>query len=309
MIWPDNKRFAFSIFDDTDEAAIDNVPHVYDFLDDLGFKTTKSVWPSRGTGTPAFGGDTCEDEKYLKWLLDIQKKGFEIGYHLNTFHSSTREEIITGLERFEGLFGHNPYTMANHTGCADAIYWGEYRLTGNHRLLYNLLTGFKNKNKFRGHIEGDPHFWGDICREKIKYCRNFVFPDINTLKMCPFMPYHDPARPYVNRWFASSMGAHIDSFNLLISEANQDQLEKEGGACIVYTHLGCGFYEDRQLNGRFVELMQHLRRKNGWFAPVKDILDYLHEKNGDHEITATERKGMERRWLKNRIFRAGIYRL
>lgn len=309
MIWPDNKSFAFSIFDDTDEATIENVPHVYALLDDLGFKTTKSVWPSRGTGIPAYGGDTCEDKEYLEWLLDLQKKGFEIGYHLNTFHSSTREEVIAGLERFEKLFGHSPNTMASHTGCADAIYWGEHRLSGLHRPLYNLLTRFRNKNKFRGHIEGDPHFWGDICRDKIRYCRNFVFPDINSLKMCPFMPYHDPDRPYVNRWFASSEGAHIESFNLLLSEANQDQLEHEGGACIVYTHLGCGFYEDGRLNGRFVELMKRLSGKNGWFAPVKDILDYLNEKNRGHQITAAERRDMERRWLKNRIFRAGRYNL
>jgi hypothetical protein len=266
-------------------------------------------WPGRGTGAPAFGGDTCEDDGYLKWLLELQNKGFEIGYHLNTFHGSTRQQIITGLERFEKLFGHSPYTMANHTGCADAIYWGEYRLTGINRLLYNLLTGFRNKNKFRGHIEADPHFWGDICREKIRYCRNFVFPDINTLKMCPFMPYHDPDRPHVNQWFASSEGAHVDSFNLLLSEANQDRLDEEGGACIVYTHLGSDFYVNNRLNGRFVELMKRLNAKKGWFMPVRDILDYLHEKNGKHQITASERIKMERKWLKNRTFRAGAYKL
>ena len=58
--------------------------------------------------------------------------------------------------------------------------------------LYNLLTRFRNRGKYRGHVEGDPYFWGDLCRQKIKYYRNFTFRDINTLKACPFMPYHDP---------------------------------------------------------------------------------------------------------------------
>lgn len=46
--WPDGKRFAFTIFDDTDHQTLENVPPVYDFLSDLGLRTTKSVWPLKG---------------------------------------------------------------------------------------------------------------------------------------------------------------------------------------------------------------------------------------------------------------------
>ena len=42
--WPDGKRFAFTIFDDTDRQNLNNVPAVYDFFHDLGLGTTKSVW-------------------------------------------------------------------------------------------------------------------------------------------------------------------------------------------------------------------------------------------------------------------------
>jgi hypothetical protein len=55
--------------------------------------------------------------------------------------------------------------------------------------------------------------------------------------------------------------------------------------------------------------MKRLNAKKGWFMPVRDILDYLHEKNGKHQITASERIKMERKWLKNRTFRAGAYKL
>lgn len=239
--WPDNKTFAFTIFDDTDLATMHNVPPVYEFLSESGFRTTKSVWPSRGPNQAICGGATCEDPDYLKWVLQLQALGFEIGYHMNTFHQSQREETLKGLKRFTRIFGHSPYTMANHTGCNENIYWGQYRLSGKYRLLYNLLTRFKKTSTYRGHIEGDPLFWGDLCKENVKYCRNFVYPDINTLKACPQMPYHDPDRHYVNQWFASSEGPNVDSFILLLSEPNQDRLEREGGLSIVYSTLLAAF--------------------------------------------------------------------
>ena len=42
--WPNNKQFAFTIFDDTDRANLKDIQSVYEFLDELDFKTTKSVW-------------------------------------------------------------------------------------------------------------------------------------------------------------------------------------------------------------------------------------------------------------------------
>ncbi len=299
--WPENKDFAFTIFDDTDNATLENVKPVYDFLAEKGFRTTKSVWPSKGRREPVWGGDTCEDEDYAHWLIDLQNHGFEIAYHMNTYHSSTRDEITEGLERFNKLFGHYPDSMANHTGCADDIYWGPERLSGSRKQLYNIMTLFRNSGKFRGHIEGDKYFWGDLCKKHIKYCRNFAFSDINTLNQCPFMPYHDSDRPYVNYWFGASDGPRLESFNRLLSEENQDRLEKECGCCIVYTHLGVWFYEDGKLDKRFRESMERLSKKNGWFVPVNTLLDYLMEKNGRHEITNSERSRLERGWLMDKI--------
>ena len=83
-------------------------------------------------------------------------------------------------------------------------------------------------------MPGSSLFWGDLCQKCVSYMRNFVYYDINTLKCCPEMPYHDPERPFVRAWFASSDGARVPSFNERISEARQEQLEAEGGLCIMY---------------------------------------------------------------------------
>jgi hypothetical protein len=302
--WPDGKQFAFTIFDDTDLQTTETLYDVYSFLSDLGFRTTKTVWPIKGNESPRIGGNTCEDKQYLDAVLALQKLGYEIALHNVTYHTSVRSETIRGIETFKKLFGHYPYSLANHEGCDESIYWGRYRLTGVHRFLYDCLRLHKNKDKFQGHVEAHPCFWGDVCKKSIKYVRNFVFNDINTLKSCPMMPYHDEDRPFVNYWFASTEGARIDAFNRMLDERHQDQLAMEGGACIMYTHLACGFAESGKINLRFKHLMERLSRMNGWFAPTGTLLDYLLKARGHHVITKDERSKLERTWLMHKIFQA-----
>lgn len=301
--WPEGKGFAFTIFDDPDEDSVETLEVVYSFLRDLGFRTTKAVWPTRGDDTPKVGGATCEDERYLKLVLGLKEQGFEIGFHNATYHTSTREQTTRGFEIFRQLFGHDPYSIANHTGCRESIYWGNARVSGVRRLIYNALNLRRNGNNnlSQGHIERSPLFWGDLCREKTKYVRNFVFGDINTFKSCPMMPYHDPERPFVNYWFASSEGANVDSFNVTVSEASQDRLAREGGACIMYAHFAYRFLENGRLNERFKVLMERLSKMNGWFVPVNTLLDYILHTRGHYVITQKERSALETRWIWHKI--------
>ncbi|HUT94390.1 MAG TPA: hypothetical protein VMY37_33330 [Thermoguttaceae bacterium] len=301
ITWPDGKQFAFSVFDDTDRATLDNVPPVYALLADLGLRTTKSVWPIQGSGVPAIGGATCEDPGYLRWVLDLAEQGFEIGLHNATYHTSSREETLRGLDVFRELFGADPRSLANHAGVREGIYWGANRVSGWRALAYHAMTRFRRVKWSRGHVEGDPLFWGDLCRDRVKYVRNFVFREVDTLEACPQMPYRDPARPYVNYWFASSEGANVDSFNRTLCEEHQDRLQRRGGACVMYTHFANGFYEDGRLNRRFRELMERLAAKNGWFVPVSRLLDHILQTRGPHELTPRERARLERKWLLHKL--------
>ena len=95
ILWPNNKRFAFTIFDDTDRANLKDNQLVYRCLDELNFKTTKSTWVSKSNKSHEDSGITCEDKIYLKWLLELKNKGFEgedIGKEL-------RKERIKNLEK------------------------------------------------------------------------------------------------------------------------------------------------------------------------------------------------------------------
>jgi len=298
--WPDGKDFAFTIFDDPDLDTVENVAAIYSLLGDLGFRTTKAVWPIRGKGKPKIGGATCEDEHYLKWILHLKDRGFEIALHNVTYHTSTREETVHGLEAFNRLFGHYPHSMANHSGCKEGIYWGNARLSGLQKLVYNALH-LSMHNVHEGHVGSSPLFWGDLCRERIRYVRNFTYGQINTLKACPWMPYYDPERPFVNYWFAASEGPKIDSFNAMISEDNQDRLANEGGACIMYTHFASGFMENGETNIRFKTLMERLSKMNGWFVPVQSLLDHILSARGPYTISSHERNWIERKWLVHKM--------
>ena len=307
ITWPHGKAFAFSVFDDTDLAVPGNFEKVYELLGDLGVRTTKSVWPICGEGQPARGpdGSTCEDEAYLAHILMLQRAGFEIGYHLSSHTGVSRAGVRRALDRFRELFGTDPACMSNHQQNPEGMYWGADRLSLPLRALYKARQGFGRGEGHQGHIEGSPYFWGDLCRERIRYVRSFVFDHIDTLRACPVMPYHDPRRPYVRAWFASTYGSWCHHFIKCMSEERQDELEASGGVCIVYTHFASQFQTSLGLDPRFARLMRRLAGKNGWFAPVSAILDHIARQRGTVELSTLARQRLEWRWFQRKLLVGG----
>lgn len=293
VIWPENRDFAFTVFDDPDSQPLSVSREVYALLEDLGFRTTKAIWvvepPERNSS-----GETCESAAFLDFAQTLQQKGFEIAYHNGAPGTLRREDIIRSLDLFQTYFGTDPTSMANHYN-GDAIYWGDARLSGIAHSIYNVLT--RGAQNHFGHLSGHPCFWGDICRQRIQYCRNFVFRRLNTLRACPYMPYSDPDRQYVRAWYAAAEGANCRSYLRQFSEREQDRLEEEGGACIMYTHFGHQFVQDGKLNPEFRRLMTRMAAKNGWFVPVSTLLDHLRAIRGIHVLTSSERSHLERSWL------------
>ena len=302
IIYPDNKKFAFTIFDDTDLSKTGNYELIYDFLADLGFRTTKSVWPLSGKHQAIIEGATLEtDQYYVDYHKKLQKLGFEIGYHCSSYTSHHRDDILRGMETFKNTFGAYPKTMSNHADSKEALYWGPKRIGGLNRLIYNFATKFRHQKSFFGDDSTTPFFWGDFCKSNIKYVRNFITDDLNTLKAYPQMPYYDSTKPQVPFWFASSEGPEVHSFNHTIREEAQEQLVSEGGAAIMYTHFACGFIENGKLNPKFKNLMESMANKNGYFVPVGTLLDYLIAQKGAYSLSIFERQMMEAKWILHKI--------
>ena len=74
IVWPNNKKFAFTIFDDTDRSNLKDSRLIYNCLDNLGFKTTRSVWINKSNTQNGAEGITCDDKFYIEWLLEIKKR-------------------------------------------------------------------------------------------------------------------------------------------------------------------------------------------------------------------------------------------
>lgn len=297
--FPDNKKFAFTIFDDTDLSTVENVRPVYRLLEELGMRTTKSVWPLASVADARYGGSSLQDAAYLAFVRDLQERGFEIALHgVRNTHAS-RAEVKAGLAEFRRLLGRGPRVHANHSSNAENIYWGAARFS----LLnpaYRITAALRGWH-FDGHDQRSKHFWGDLCRQHIAYVRNFVFNEINLDRVNPSMPYHDEGRPYVNAWFSSSDAGDVRRFCSLLREKNQDRLEREGGVCILYTHFACGFVQGGHVDPQVAELLRRLASRNGWFAPVSTILDRLAAYRGSLHIRRSELYALECRWAKDRV--------
>lgn len=109
--WPNGKKFAFTIIDDTDNATVQNIKPIYEFLDTLGFLTTKTIWayPSRDH----FYGDTLQDKEYVDFLNWLLTEGFEIASHGVGSGKFTREEIIQGFDEFKNKLNFIPSMHVN----------------------------------------------------------------------------------------------------------------------------------------------------------------------------------------------------
>lgn len=305
--WPQGHKFAFTAFDDTDLATVENVKPVYELLASLGMRTTKSVWVFQGNQSHTMEGSTCEDKEYLEWVLSLQPQGFEIGLHNAAPTTSSRKQTYLALNRFRELFGARKIVLSNHKRCLENIYWGDMRVSGWRRALYRIATRLTGRDRrvFRGHIEGDPLFWGDLCQERVDYVRNFVFDNLNTLEVCPEMPYHDSTKPFVNFWYASAEGATLASFLKNFTVSNVNRLVEAGGLCIAYVHFAANFVHNGRVNPEFRKRLEYIASKDGWFAPVSEVLDYL--RNGasctSHVISPTRLRQLETRWLMSKILK------
>ena len=299
MKWPLNKDFAFTIIDDTDNATLQNIAPVYDYLRSKSFKTTKTVWvyPPKDS----FAGDTIQNPDYLSFLLDLENHGFEIQMHNVGSGEFTRPEIIKGLNIFKEKFGRNPSMHINHSFNPDNIYWGHKRFG---IVLKSLIKLFKGESRmFYGDEVESNYFWGDLSKKHIKYMRNRVFNGINTLKMDPKMPNKDPDKQlYSNYWFSSSDGHTLEEFNDITNNLNIDKLKKEKGLSIIYTHFASGFVDSEgKLNATFRKNMDYLSKQNGWFVPASEILDYLLSQKQDEDTNSLYINKLDFSWLFDRI--------
>ncbi|MCD6346263.1 MAG: hypothetical protein J7L96_02455 [Bacteroidales bacterium] len=302
MTFPDGKKFAFTICDDTDRSTVENVKPVYDLLQEFNMRTTRAIWvyPTNDSTNWANWGETLSDSLYRMFVLDLRDKGFEIASHGIRGGVNHREEILAGMDYFKDVIGYYPRIHINHSLNPDNIYWGRNKIELKPlRALYDLVM---DRKLFAGHVPESEFFWADFVQKHIKYMVNFSFHEINIAAVNPLVPYHDPDKPFVKYWFHTSDGRAVNEFNDLLSPENLDQLENEGGVCIVYTHFGFNFVENGVCDSTFTERIKDLASRDGWFVPASEILDYMIKHGqGGGDLSFTQRVYLEFRWLYEKL--------
>ncbi len=289
---PRNKKFVFTIIDDADDGTYSNTKPIYDFLYEKGLRITKTVWvyPPRDETS---NGDCLQSPEYLDFILNLKEKGFEIGLHNVGSGTYYREEILKGLEEYKNLLGAYPKIHINHSYNVDSIYGGYKRFSFPFNWVIKKFYPQYSK-AFQGEIHGSPHFWGNEHKQTIKFSRNYEIDQLNTIKFNPKMPYIDPDKTrYANYWFSATFAPNQWLFNHLVTKKAIDRLEKEKGICILFTHLGY-YMQQGRIDPGFMEAINYISQKDGWFVPVSTVLDFLLEtRSADLKITRLEKLKLE----------------
>jgi len=277
MIIPNDKTFAFTILDDTDNATLKNVEPVYEFLYELGLRTTKSLWvyPPRDN---FFGSETTCDKLYLEFLKRLKSRGFELSLHSVGSGDFRSQEIRNGFEEFKRLFGDYPNVHANHSRNPDNIYFDpKLRFAPPLSWAMQFFNILRNRRtQYAGEDERSDFFWGDLHKEHIKYSRSRTFNNVITSEIDKYMPYRKKSlMKYSNYWFSSSDGHTVQEFNDLISRENVDRLAESGGVSIIYTHFAEGFCRNGKLDKTFKKNLEYLASLDGYFMPVSEVLDLM----------------------------------
>jgi len=299
MSFPDGRRFAFTILDDTDDSTLENVRPVYERLREYGLRTTKTVWPldcPEGS-REYFAADTLARPEYLAFVHELVDWGFELASHGATMESSLRERTERGITFLEREFGHCPRLHANHGQNRENLYWGAERFqSGWIRPWIRLLAGH-GPGSFSGEREDSSYYWGDLAFEHYEYVRNFTFAGLDLLRFDPHTPYRLEGTPCVRYWFSSTDAPNAEVFRRRLTRQALDRLASEGGVCIVSTHLGKGFVQDGRLDPEIDGVLRHLAGLPGWYVPVSTLLDHLRSEGAGQSLDGLALLRLELRFL------------
>jgi hypothetical protein len=264
-----------AITDDPDQGSFDQFKTLYDLLLRLHLPTTRAMWvyePSEATGTPAlpikFFAPVLTEKKCLDYCKMLHENGFEICLHGASSGNNTREGTKNALEYLENEIGPSSVYIC-HSKNAENLYWDEKCVNAR---FFSAMLRLYTKNKCFGEIEGSKFFWGDICKDKIRFIRLFRTRQVNTLAFNPSMPYHDANKPYVNYWFSATKGY----LARLLEPYAIDCVCRENGASILYQYLHKYVNDKGEIDPLVKTALERIAADSRiFFRPVSVILERL----------------------------------
>jgi len=283
-LYPNGHTFAFTIVHDADSAYSQRLAPLFEEFDALNMKITATVfvfwadWANRGKIWSSWNQITdpgkrflapkavpLEDDAERAFYLNIAARGHEIGMHTPSDTSDTTEQLQKAFEYFTRVFGHPPAIYVEHSHASNQ------ETLGNEGA--NLGSKYYSLAILRSY---HPWVWVDgplglPASDAPKYY------DLIASKAAPFSD--ESAKRYgFDKIFARTGKwklADGDGFLLEYSVANIDDLERNRGIALVYTHLDSKWLDmdTRKMRAPLSERLRYVASKNGWFAPASTILD------------------------------------
>jgi hypothetical protein len=276
VVWlPDFYDAGIAITDDPDNGTFEQFKTMYDVLISLNLPTTRAMWffePIEFSGTPQlpiqFYSPLLSDHECCDYCKKLHEAGFEICLHGASSGNNDRTQMLAAIKFIEKEIGKLSVHIC-HSKNAENLYW-DSKCT--HSPIVSFLLRFYTKNTCFGEVVGSRYFWGDICKEKIKYIRFYRTRQVNTLAFNPSMPYHESYKPYVNYWFSATKGY----LPKLYTQKNLDKLCRENGAGIAYQYMHKYVNSEGSIDAGVLETLERIANdKRIFFRPVSVLLDRL----------------------------------
>jgi len=275
---PASFSFGFTIVDDPDNARLEYIKPIYDYLAQIGMKTTPLVWVRESDGHWGSKGDTTNRSEYRDYFLSLQNIGFEIGLHSPSGDDDSREKMIWGFERFKEIFGYYPNNYVQHSDNKEN-FWGG--------------------NQSHGHIPNSPYYCTDILKEKgCNIGVNILTGVLNIFSHTKDLRHSFRSLPSYYRHYFPNCHNFLED----VTEERLQKLVDQRGISIISTHFAseyCDFFYNgsweqakyssdawvRQgtigwntsltyrLNITVKKRLDYISSLGGWYVPTRTIFE------------------------------------
>jgi hypothetical protein len=310
--YPEGFDFAFTIVHDADNAYSKRLRPLYDVFDALGIKTSITVFAfgHLSEKETSLKGDfwsrkgvPLSDSVELEFYKSLTKNGHEIGLHTASDLSDTRDVMIKAFEYFNQKFGYYPPLYVEHRSedNLECIQREGNNPESNYYVIDILnkyqpwvwcitpsAIPYEGRGEYFNLLKDTPKYFNSDLVKLYYTAKNFIktgrwnlqFGENHLLifeNNTPF-DHYVTARYGLNKTFrrtGRSENAHGAGFLKWYTKKNIDQLAKDRGLAIVYTHLNSGWLdpETKKMSTDIEDVLTYISEKDVWLAPATKILD------------------------------------
>lgn len=283
-LYPNGHTFAFTIVHDADSSYSRRLAPLFDEFDALNMKITATVfvywadWAQDGKIWSSWNRIDDPEKKFLApqavplvddneraFYLGLAARGHEIGMHTPSDTSDTTRRMQSAFEYFAQTFGHPPAIYVEHSTRSNKETLQNEG--ANPRSNYYSLAVLKSYHPWVW-VDGP---WGLPADNEPRYY------DLVAFNGAPFS--NEESQHYgldkvfmrTGKWHKADGDGFLDEY----SEANVDDLERNRGIALVYTHLDSKWLDagTHKMRAPICDRLRYITSKNGWFAPASVILD------------------------------------